>query len=180
MVSVPCMPNTQLWLWSVWCFLYAQYTALIIVVMMFPVCPIHSTGYDQFVIPCIPKTKSTAFVDSIVLWVQGSAIYICSYPVHSASFFSDYFQALQTCVINMTFTCYEFCFTLIWLSLLIGHWTSCDLLTCFICREHFSTNMSEWWNRKGWLPWKLLWLSCWWGWRLTVQILRDPDLQYRH
>ena len=72
---VSCMPSAQLWLWSL-CFLfcgqcdvpcmpstwsvfpsYAQYTALTVVSMMLPVCPIHSSDCGQCRVPCMPNTQ---------------------------------------------------------------------------------------------------------------------------
>ena len=44
--SVPCMPNTPLWLWSVFPS-YALDIAMFVVSVMFPVCPVHSFDCGQ-------------------------------------------------------------------------------------------------------------------------------------
>ena len=115
--GVPCMPNTWFLLRSAWGFAYVQYTALIGVSMVFPVlgqhsvpclgsawcslsgvsmmlhvCPLHSTGYDQFVVPCMPKTSPTAFAVIVLFFVYRDPqsvfvfIFACLF-VHSDSFF---------------------------------------------------------------------------------------------
>ena len=55
-----CLPNTQLILWSVWCSLCAQYTTHIVVSMMLPVCPVHSSYLS--LVWCFPDVQYTALI----------------------------------------------------------------------------------------------------------------------
>ena len=105
------MSNIQPWLGSAWCSLSgvsivfpvwgqhgvpclgSAWCSLSGVSMMFHVCPLHSTGYDQFVVPCMPKTSPTAFAVIVLFFVYRDpqtkcvCFYFCLFVFRSDLFF---------------------------------------------------------------------------------------------